>query len=483
MLPETYVPIIDFLEDCYRPLNRERLTVHEPWRSVLAAAFTPDPVTGKLPYTTVILSAPKKSGKSLYAGGIAAWFATCMSPPGDEILLVANKREQVKGRVFKDIIQAREHHPLLRKSWKKQANLIETSNGTSIIPITTQAGGEAGANPGLIIHDELWDWGGEADERLWAELSPVPTKLNSLRLIVTYAGYSATSTILWREYQAAMKCPPHPDFAHLLDDEGKPVVRASRETKTFCYWEHVPRMPWQIDAAGQAYYEDQERKCLPSEFLRLHRNRWTTGEEGIEMAWWDACVDRDYLPPESMPNAYLALGADASFKKDLTAVMSVFKKKGQLYLGPYQWWQPDPKTQEFDIEATAGKFIRGLKGRYRVRCGNYDSYQFASCALGLKRDGFRIQEFTQTQPNAKKMGNRLVDVLRHREIVLPDDKVLRQHAASVTLKLSADGVQLTKERARNRKIDTITALAMALLAAENLPDVDKKLGASVMVLG
>lgn len=483
MLPDTYVPIIPFFEEFYRPLSREPITVHEPWRSVLAAAFTPDPQTGKLPYTTVILSAPKKSAKSLNAAGISVWFATCMSPPGDEILLVANKREQVKGRVFKDIDLARQHHPLLRKSWKKQANSIETANGTTILPITTQAGGEAGANPGLIVHDELWDWGGEADERLWAELATVPTKINSIRLIVTYAGYSSSSTILWREYQAAMKCPPHPDFLHLTDDEGHPVVRASRETKTFCYWEHKPRMPWQLGADGQAYYEDQERKCLPSEFLRLHRNRWTTGEEGIDMRWWDACVDPDYRVPTSLPNVYLALGADASFKKDLTAVMSVYKKGRRFYLGPCQWWQPDPKKEDFDIEATAGAFIRGLKPRYRVRCGNYDSYQFASCALNLKREGFRIAEFTQSQPNSKKMGNKLIDVLREKRIVLPADDFLRQQAASVTLKLSSDGVQLTKDRARNKKIDCITALSMALLAAESLPDAEKHVGAGIMVIG
>lgn len=483
MLPENYVPIVDFLEGIYRPMDRKPITVHEPWRSILTAAFTPDPVTGKLLYSTVILSCVKKSGKSLYAGGVTAWFAECISPPGDEILLVANKREQVLARVFRDLTLARENHPLLKKAWKVQTKRIETSNGTSIIGITTEAGGEAGANPGLIVHDELWAWTAGPDERLFAELSPVPNKLNSIRLIVTYAGYSSTSTVLWREYEAAMACPPHPDFAHLTDDEGKPVVRASRETRTFCYWDHVPRMPWQTDADGQAYYQDQERKCLPSEFLRLHRNRWTSGEEGIDMDWWDACVDPDYEPPESMPTVYLALGADASFKKDLTAVMTVYKKGGRFYLGPYKWWQPDPKKEEFDVEATAGDYIRGLKGRYRVRCGNYDSYQFASCALGLKRQGFRIEEFKQSQDNAKRMGNKIVEVLRHRKIVLPPDKFLRQQAASVTLKVSADGVQLTKAGARNKKIDSITALSMALLAAEKLPDSDKPVGASVMVLG
>jgi phage terminase large subunit-like protein len=55
---------------------------------------------GKLPYSVIIYSCPKKSGKTELNAIVQAYFAFNIEPP-NELITAANKREQAISRAFK----------------------------------------------------------------------------------------------------------------------------------------------------------------------------------------------------------------------------------------------------------------------------------------------------------------------------------------------------------------------------------------------
>src|SRR5712692_1982500 len=51
----------------------------------------------------------------------------------------------------------------------------------------------------------------EASRRLWEELTPVPTRKNSIRFITTYAGYEGESQLLRGLYLRGVDSSEHPE--------------------------------------------------------------------------------------------------------------------------------------------------------------------------------------------------------------------------------------------------------------------------------
>ena len=190
--------------------------------------------------------------------------------------------------------------------------------------IPTDAAGEAGANQSLAGFDELWGYTSERSRRLYDELTPVPTRKNSIRMVTTYAGYTGESELLEDLYKRGMA--------------GKrlwTLLPVWESGSLFTYWDHKPRMPWQT----KDYYKAQKQELRPLAYLRLHENRWVSSESGLfDMEKWDLCVSRKHKPPLPDKKIKLYAGVDASTKKDRSAVVSVYKEDGKLKLGPKRFW-------------------------------------------------------------------------------------------------------------------------------------------------
>src|SRR3990167_10731866 len=72
-----------------------------PMDRVLGYCLTPKE-NDKLPFSTVILSRPKKSGKTLDAAAIGAWYAD-EAMEHSEMYYVANSEKQAVDRAFKNL--------------------------------------------------------------------------------------------------------------------------------------------------------------------------------------------------------------------------------------------------------------------------------------------------------------------------------------------------------------------------------------------
>jgi len=240
-------------------------------RDVLRMAFQFDK-DSRLSWDTILWSMVKKSGKTFMNALLTLWWAFTQEAP-NEILVIANDLEQAVARVFKAIAGIIQYNPELARSAEVQSKQIILSNGTTIIALASEYAGAAGSNHGLTSWDELWGYSSESSRRLWEELTPVPTRKNSIRFITTYAGWENESALLSDLYkQGVGKDEYHEGQGERIHPEFP--VYINRDARLFVYWDHEPRMPWQT----QAYYDSQRRTLRPGTYLRLHENRWATAE-------------------------------------------------------------------------------------------------------------------------------------------------------------------------------------------------------------
>jgi phage terminase large subunit-like protein len=270
--------------------------------------------------------------------------------------------------------------------------LIRLKNDTTIKAIPSDYTGEAGANQGLVSFDELWGFMSEKSRRLFEELTPVPTRKNSVRFISTYAGWENESTLLEDLYGRVFDKQGNvrPGVKRPLGDDF-PVYTIG---DLFMYWDHEPRMIWQTPE----YHASQRSDLGVNTFLRLHENRWVSNESSLfDMEDSDGCVDTEHRPPLPDRNIRLYVGADASTKKDRSAIVSVYRKNNLLHLGPFRVWQPSPK-EPMDLEATMEAYIKDLNRGYQVAEVRYDPFQFHRSATTLKQAGIKMEPVVEDSP-------------------------------------------------------------------------------------
>ena len=426
-------------------------------REILRLAFAFDE-NGRLPWDTIIYSCVKKSGKTTLNGAITLAWGFVMESP-NEILVLANDLEQTLARVFKTMEGLIKFNPELQPEAEIQAKQIFLANGTTITAISGDYAGAAGSNHGLVSYDEMWGYISESSTRLWEELTPVPTRKNSIRFISTYAGFEGESKLLWDLYKQVVSKDEHPEGQGERIHPDLPIF-ANRKARLFAYWDHEPRMPWQTEE----YYDSQKRTLRPGAYLRFHRNQWATAEEVfIKPEMWDPNVDHSRHP--TMTREPLFVGVDVGIKHDNAARVAVrWDDAGEkLILVSHRIWKPTP-TQPLNLEDTVEEDLLNLNEQSDLVEALVDPYQMHRSISTLQAASLPIREFPQTQANCTLMGQILFDLLNGRNLILYADAELRQQALSTVAIENPRGWRIAKEKA-SKKIDAIVALAMACCAA------------------
>ena len=249
-------------------------------------------VDGRLPYDTIIWSCIKKSGKTTIGAAICDAWAQVY---GGEIYVIANDLKQAQKRAFRTLVDSYSMFPQDYISTPINRlginDEIAFRNRARIQAIPCDPYGEAGGMQSLTLWDELWGYRHENASVLWTEMQPLPPGVGavkeSIRVVVTYAGWYGRSDLLWHYYE--MVCAPDEQG----EEQGQRVrglehLPCYHKGRTFVYWDHEPRMPWHTDEFLEKAKADEPR---PSEYLRIWENRWTTGlEPFINMDLYDACA-------------------------------------------------------------------------------------------------------------------------------------------------------------------------------------------------
>ena len=426
-------------------------------REILRLAFNFD-ADGRLPYDTILYSAVKKSGKTSILALLSLYWAMTQEAP-NEIILLANDLEQTQARAYASIQKLLRYNPAIDPGATVNNKEIHLSNDSVIKPIASEYSGAAGSNHGFVGLDELWAYTSERSRRLFEELTNVPTRLNSIKIITTYAGFENESFLLHGLYKLGVSAEEHPEGKAERIHAELPIY-SNPDARLITYWDHQPRFNWQTPA----YYASQKRSLRPSAYLRFHENRWSTSEEAfITPELWDPCIDPGHRPMLPTRECPIFLGVDGSIKHDAAAVVGVRWDGDHLALALHRIWQPSP-AEPLDLEATIEAELRYLHAHFNVRGIWYDPYQLHRSMTGLSKDGLPCQEFPQTSGNCTRMGQALFDLLTGRNLRLYPSAELRTQALNTVSVDSSRGWRISKEKA-SAKIDAIVALAMAAVAA------------------
>ena len=290
-------PIVQTLtSEYYLPEFREIIQLEPHQRRILNAAFQ-EKEPGRLKYSTIVYSCPKKSGKTEVAGGVTYSYVRTY---GGNCYSIANDKDQSRSRMFERVVDSLRvmatKNPDLYAEVIDPANFDRITKGNKIAfspndqfnpgphwlqYIASDYAGEAGGMPSLTVWDELWAYRTQSAYRLWDEMQPIPTIPSSIRFITNYAGWHGESELLWSIYNAVVK--PHP---YTGEPEGQRVpgledLPCYEMGGYFVYWDHTARMPWHTPEFMENAKDDPSLEGRESEFRRIWEKRWTTGMDAF----------------------------------------------------------------------------------------------------------------------------------------------------------------------------------------------------------
>lgn len=409
---------------------------------------------GTFKYSTLIYSAPKKSGKTTVAAGLVLWHAWQVD--NGACYVIGNDLKQADSRLFRVIEYAVTHHPVMRRFARVVRYNITLDNNTRIEALPIDPQGEAGMHPTNVTFTEMWGAKGKKAELMWSEATLSPTRQgHSFKLIESYAGHTGESVILERLYDNAVR----PEYLVDADHD----LYANDATGTAAYWCTRRSMPWQRGAIADEYYASEEASKTPSEYRRLHHNEWASSTNiFVQPEWWHTCK-KELTPYRGQP---LILGLDAAVSGDTFSIVGVTRDNDVIEARFVRVYTPPVHgTLDFErIEQDLRSFIR----EYNVLCVVYDPYQLHDMATRVSRDmNVWFYAFNQTSPRLKS-DKTLYDKIKTGQIAHEDHPDLTAHVLAANAKNDGDNKLRIIKRSNASKIDAAVALSMAAYQASQL---------------
>src|SRR3990170_1714697 len=435
-------------------------------------------------FTTIIYSTPKKSGKTTLAAAVARYVAEHYGPHA-EILCLAKDKEQAHSRVYDACMRSVSLSPTYSKrrretevwvAWEK--DMTHKPTGGTIKAVSSDYKGEAGANPTLTVWTELWNYQSESFYRLWAELTPVPTRAFSMRWVETYAGRTGESELLEQLYELG-KAGRQLSAGELGDlgcfpespRNADPIpIWVNESAGLFMYWDFgiiARRMPWQQGVVAHRYYIQQEQMLSPNEYRRLHLNEWTGSEaQFIPIEWWDACIDP--IPLKAEDRTPLVVAIDASVTGDCTAISVCARHPvhhdhiAERY--SRAWYPHQMPGGKMNYQTSISDVVDWLTKNYNVVQVAYDPYQLHHWAVEQRAQtpSAWYREFGQGEERLVA-DKGLYDAIRDRRLHHLGEMEMRQHIINADAEIPAkqeNKLRLVK-KTKGKKIDLACALSMA----------------------
>lgn len=466
-------------------------------------------------FVTLLYSTIKKSGKTAIAG-VQGRYAAEFSGNKAEVYAVANDKEQAKDRAYESAKTSIELDPRYDKSkrgipgsWRIiERQAVHEPTGSIMRAIASDYEGSAGGNPTLTLWTELWGFTLERFKRLWDELTPVPTRARSMRLVETYAGFEDESELLMDLYKTGMRgrratvrdlepyaWPPGSDPWPYADREHPPIW-INEDARMLTYWDtaveptnYARRMPWQVGARGDAYYKEQASQLRPEAFDRLHRNLWQNSvSEFLPIAWWQACKQGSIKASIQRPESYpVVMAVDASISGDCTAVVGISRhpddtpievetavngrtvrafitRHEKETVGRFaQVWHPPGNGGTIDYSVVKASIIDYCK-RYNVVCLVYDQFQLHGMMQELTREGIVWCKVFSQAADREIADMDLYAAVRDRKH-WHDDEFDEQYVKNAAAHQLGQGAKVERlrivKKAKDTPVDPTVSLSMA----------------------
>ena len=328
---------------------------------------------------------------------------------------------------------------------------IVLANGATIAVVPCDASSAAGANPSLTVFTEVWAYTSDQKKRLWAEMTPPPTRPDALRLVESYSGYIGQDTPLRSLYENTVLNGTR--YRYLPDLP----VWVDEDARVFYYYDTLPdarRFPWQTDQ----YYNEQLATLPPLEFQRIHANNWVgSSAESLRPEWLEMCIREEKI----LPGAISVIGVDAGVTRSAFAAAVVHRNPDSdtIIVSDLRVWSPGRSPLDYqEIEQTILELIE----RYQPVEVAYDPYQLHEMMQRISRGYIAYtRPFNQNKRGIADM--QLLRTFQSRRLAIPPSvaEVLRSHYNSVTV-VQSGSTQRFAPSSPGKNIDAMVALAMAV---------------------
>lgn len=381
------------------------------------------------------LTRPRGGSKTTDLAGLLACWLAVEAPPSARGYVAAADLDQA-GLLLDALRGFVSRSPALRGVLRVEGQrAVSLSSGASVTALPADGPSAHGLLPHFVVVDELAQWAdGRGPRAVWSALVSGLEKVPGARLVViTTAG----------------------DPASLAGE----VIGRARDSADW----RVSEMPGPLPWLTAAQLGRQRAVLLPSEYARLHLNRWTTGEESLVEAddLQAALLLEGDVPPVAgreyvgaldlgwrSDAAVLAVGHLEVEHEDVPGAGSVAVRQ-RVVVDVLRRWAPDRAAgREVDLAAVEAELL-GLSGRDPYsdpRTGAYggvrwrvDPWQAAALLQRMQARGVRVEATSFTGALVGRLGRALFQALAGRQLALPRSQELEYELARVRLRPAAGG--------------------------------------------
>jgi phage terminase large subunit-like protein len=458
-----YIP-----ETKHDPILKGRIGFQPYQEDALREALSRDK-NGNFKYSIIVWSDIKKSAKSTIAAAVnlaRAWHSEY-----GEFYVIANDLKQADSRVAHYLRRGVQLNPNIKKTVRMSGYKIVMQNGSFIEAIPIDPSGEAGSNADQISFSELWGANEDAKQNMWAEMTIPPGKHGqAFRWIESYAGFAGESLLLYSLYDLGVKQGEllWPDRLYDVT-EGEPTpleLYVNREAGMLCLWNTQPRCPWQT----KSYYASEAQILPPNQFLRVHRNQWTSSTSSfVPIEWFDACQrTEEEWPKYDRKRMPMVVSMDAGVSSDNFGISMQFRHPEyptDACIEKIKRWTP-PKGGKIDFQGTDDDpgpelILRQWIKEYNVVQVCYDAYQLHDLASRLMKEGLTWFKAFGQGNDRLLADSQIRNLIRDRKLWHRGEKDLRDHVQNADAKTDTEDhkIRIVK-RAEKLKIDLIVTVSM-----------------------
>jgi phage terminase large subunit-like protein len=272
----------------------------------------------------VWLEIPRKNGKSAFIAmlAIAHLLKGWKDNSNPQVIIAAATREQA-GILFGYVRNTILMNPVLKQALIPFRREIHLQGKPGFLKTITSDGlSNHGANPSLILCDEVHAWNEHKGPELWEALRTSMAARPSQMVAITTAGGAFTFAHKWHDYATKVLSGDIEDASFLpiiygaddTEDPHSPEVWAKANpslgvTVTYEYLQEL---------SNTAKHDEPTLLSL----RKLHLNQWAgSAQPYIELGTWNRCASKE---PIGLANWRCYLGVDLAAVNDWTAYVLLF---------------------------------------------------------------------------------------------------------------------------------------------------------------
>jgi len=479
--------------------------LEQGWQApIMYEALSVQP-SGEPYWKTIVIVVPRKGAKTTTLAAFAD-YSLDEGVGEPEILLAAGSDKQA-GRLYSQCAGFIRRSAELRERMivREYVGEISRADGAGkITRLSSEGDTQHGANPSLVVIDELHVWRTPKLRRSWGALTTADGARSESQVFaittegeasgredsilgqlvddnesqgdleempgVTVSRHHESRTVVFRFHAVDVKAAdPRPlrlVSAKVKKDPSAANVAQKERLGRALLASVMPANPASWITEDYILGQALSSKVMASDFLQLHAGVAADSQERwIDREAWNS-LKSDAKIPEG---ARVTVGVDCGLTHDSTAVVWAWKDDdSRVHLRSHVWCARPPRVAASHEHVPGGRirnepvkqWIRDLAAKYQVDAVVYDKRFFEDAATELSDEGMLMVELAQNGGHMRDAEQQFHDAILEDMVRHDGDPVLTAHVAATVADRVGDNWKIRKVK-QSMVIDALVAAIMA----------------------